>query len=462
MGVVFFLSSAYREISIPYDLMGMEQITVFFTDHLVKGQPLYENFCNFPYLINPYPPVYFFITALIAKLCGIQSFFNLLVLSRLLTLAATLLAAFAIFKISRRLQCNNIVSGMASLIFLANPLLYRLGYVGRSDMIACLFSLLAIYSILKGRRGLYFYLSVIFALLAIYSRQQYISVFISIVIYLLCTHQRKQAIKFTAYYLSVGLAFFIWLNYITNGSAYLNLVIANIGSFDPSNSQVIWFFMLSLLPSNLILIVLAMFILKREYVLLKAYVLFSFIMVVVTSLKVGGGGPNYWLEVLAISAVMSGPIIERILFYRKRNLIYLMLFSILLFPYVRYSIAWLRGRFAAEDFYEREALVKFIRNIKGYVWYDLSLDVFILADKPVVNTAWTSYGLLVRRGRCDDSFLVSMLKDKKFGCIIFYIPPDRQRLKGPKYLTENMQRAIDNNYVLHKKAKEYWLFLPSD
>jgi len=450
VGFLFFLGMAVTLLSFPFDISGDSHV-VYHLDTFLKGQPLYENYCNFPHRINFYGPVYYLISAFMAKLMNLRTFLSLQILCRTLTLFFTFLCSASIFVICRRIKWNIPISLIASFLFLSNPLLIAWGFSARVDLMAVFYSALAIYMILLEKGRISIYSAVFFSLLACYTKQSYISAAISIIIYFILRRKYRSAIEFIIPYICISLFIFFLLNYVT-GWTYLEYFRAiSFGGLAQISAVLrpMWW---KVLPF-FVLIVVSMVRSKDIPILL---VIYAFVATAITFIALGGiwTSENYFLEPMLASAFMAARMLYRLCLERNKAIITLVLF-LLAFTYLRYTLAWSRGRFMTDmEQYRpgKELIVKILKEAKGDVFVNCGLDIVIKAGKPVVNTNWAAYVLLAKNGKCSYGEILSKIQKREFGCIVMW----RQRTK----FAEKIEDAIANNYSLTQSIDNKLIYHP--
>jgi hypothetical protein len=451
-----FLRNAAFWLAFPYDVMYCSRIA-YNLYLFVNGTPLYEHYCSFPEHITLYTPLYYVFVSAIAKLGQVYSYMPLLFLSRLVTFSCSLLSAALIFFISLRLKYGKATSAIASLLFLGNPILYWWGFSSRVDLMALSLSLFALYMVLVSEKRLYLAFALFFALASFYTKQSYFCASLAIAFHLCSKKKFRLALEFTSLYLIVGCVIFLWLNYITGWAFYLNSIVGAIlvvphylhkafNALDGCGWKVVPVFLL---------VPLSLYKIKGLHPLVIIYAFFSYVTAAVSSSGIWSA-ENYWLEALAPSVLIAAPLVSR-LSIRKDKIVTVVLLPLFLFAYLRYPVAYFRGRLASvmeSTAPSSKLVVEFLKQTKGEVFYDGDPDLLIRSGKNVFSADWSSYILLVRKNKCADLEMVERIRNKGFSCLIFH------EGYSAAELTTGIEEAIKNNYRINRRIGSHEIFTP--
>lgn len=129
LGVIFYLRSAILFLFYPYDLR-FDSYPVHNVYRFIEGQPLYKYGFVLPYYCNLCAPLYFIISAFLAKIVNLKYFSALLILCRMVTISAILLSSVIIFGICRRLKYSKATGIIACLLFFRQPSYFYMGFCG--------------------------------------------------------------------------------------------------------------------------------------------------------------------------------------------------------------------------------------------------------------------------------------------------------------------------------------------
>jgi hypothetical protein len=198
------------------------------------GLSLYSDFRKPPYLITPFPPLWYGFL-LLAQRAGITTLDGLTFFGRALSMASLFGLMLLAFIWNRKRNFGVELSLLSPAFYLAIPLLIPMAIIARQDLPALLFSFLAVLIVtLRPSFGLAA-LAGVAAALAFLTKHSSIGAPIVIVIWLLLLRRWKHAVAFCAFW---GLAVFPVLAYFQIASGHtmmMNLSGAKFGPFGIRN-----------------------------------------------------------------------------------------------------------------------------------------------------------------------------------------------------------------------------------
>jgi hypothetical protein len=195
------------------------------------GEPLYQNFHQFPHLIGPYPPVQPVVSGLMSRLLGL-SVLETVGLARSLTLASGVLAGLLIALNARQLGAGWLASLAGAGLFLPLPFLDEWGFSVRPDLPALALSLLALWLLMARPRQPW--LAAGAAALAFFTKQTALALPIGVLAWLVLTRQWRGVLMFGGAWAGL-LAGGIGLLELATGRTYLlNTLLAHFHT--PKNS----------------------------------------------------------------------------------------------------------------------------------------------------------------------------------------------------------------------------------
>ena len=124
---VFLCYLAYRLVLVFFpqpDIGGVENNVIWFIQRLLNGEPLYTNPEATPFSIAQYAPLYYYLTAAVGKVVGVNpdNVLSVFILSRLISLLLNLVYAGLVMKTAGKLFNasfnRSIISGVFTFIFL--------------------------------------------------------------------------------------------------------------------------------------------------------------------------------------------------------------------------------------------------------------------------------------------------------------------------------------------------------
>ncbi|KPL86950.1 hypothetical protein SE16_12835 [Ardenticatena maritima] len=191
---------------------------------LVQGRPLYRPTLDEPpYTITNYPPLYQMLVALVGAVVGFTY-----ATGRWVSAAASLAAAGAVWALVQALTGDRRAGALAGALFLAFPIVFYWGVLGRVDMLALALSLWGIWWAVRwpqAWRGVIG--AAVLLTAAAFTRQSYLLAAPLAVLCWLAAHERRWAVRFVALFalLVAGLgALAVWW---TDGGFWLHVVVAN-------------------------------------------------------------------------------------------------------------------------------------------------------------------------------------------------------------------------------------------
>ena len=197
-------------IGYPFGLEWLEGASLIQVHRILAGQPLY-NQPSLDYVSLLYSPLYFYLSAIVARLTG----FGFLPL-RLVSFISTLGCAASIYGWVRRHTTGAYVPLMAAGSFLATYKLDGAWFdIARVDMLALFFLLLAVY-LVEGRTTIHLLLAGAAISLAALTKQTYLLLVLPFLVYGFSVQRGRVWQVLVAFVVVSGLAH-IWLNATSNG-----------------------------------------------------------------------------------------------------------------------------------------------------------------------------------------------------------------------------------------------------
>ena len=183
-----FLFIASSRIAFPFTLEWMEGGSFVQVSRILNGQALYVR-PSFDFIPQIYPPVYFYVSALVSKVLG-NSFLSL----RLVSILSTLGILFLVFSLVYEHSGSTLGGILASGLFCATYELTRYWFdIARVDSLALALLLLAAYFLLKDKLWASI-LGGIFLALSCFTKQTMLIVAVVFIIYCLFSLRKKDLI----------------------------------------------------------------------------------------------------------------------------------------------------------------------------------------------------------------------------------------------------------------------------
>ena len=270
---------------------------MYFSDNLSKGNTIYQDISQYPFIPGLYSPVYPLVVSLPVKIFGLSY-----VTGRVVSIIAALLIGIVLYKIVR-LKARRLISLVAPLLFFASSYIFNWSVLYRVDVLGLLFCLIGVFIILKYENRRLVYLSIPFFLLAVFTKQSYLVAPAASFIYL-AFRSKMLAAKFGVMFGGLLVLLFLLGNYLTNGQLYLHLITYQ--NLSPVLDWTIKRYSEFLVVHAVIFILSLSFaiygIIRKRHLLLAIY----FIIAAIAATTVGrpGAAGNYFLELIALCCVL--------------------------------------------------------------------------------------------------------------------------------------------------------------
>ena len=227
---LLFVLQTVRFLPVRSDNMYPEAAGVLSSLRWSQGHSLYQDYRQPPYLITPFPPVWYGILRAGAKL-GFSDLTRLTLFGRIMSLVGLLGMLYIGYLYNRRLGFPRLLCLLTPLLYLAFPLLLPWAFTARPDLLALWFGVISLF--LVGFRIDSFSIATagVIAALAFLTRHNAVSVPVAVVLWLLWRRRWKHAIAFSATWWLVIAATVVAFQMTTHGAFLLNLSGATFGTF---------------------------------------------------------------------------------------------------------------------------------------------------------------------------------------------------------------------------------------
>jgi len=222
--IFLFIHWSYKLLTADIQVDYGEGEIVNFAYRISKGEMIYRNISNYPFLFCNYPPLFPWIYSLF-----MDEQISLLP-ARLISLFSLLIILIIIFKIVYLESSSIYLSLMASFLCIYFYPLFFWAPLCRIDIMATALSLTGFWFVIRYRDRPLQYLSVLFFLLALYTKQTLIAAPLAAYIYLILNNRKQGLISFAGLLISGGFIFAL-LTFLTDGAFYYNLIVYNSRGF---------------------------------------------------------------------------------------------------------------------------------------------------------------------------------------------------------------------------------------
>jgi hypothetical protein len=458
--LLFYFINAYIAITYPYDIDYGEGLLLNQAKLISQGINIYKDISNYPYILAMYTPVYSFISAFFITLFGIS--FSI---GRVISIGSAILIGLLIYKIIKE-KTNRQIAFISSLIFFASPYIYTWTSLFRVDTLGLLFSLTGIYIVHKHEHDKKLYVAVLFFVLSIYTKQSFIGAPIAAVCYLFL-RDKKLGTKFAGLFGVSVLTPFLITNYLTDGGFYLHTVVYNASPYSIKMAIVRY---LDMIKNHMILFgfasTYAIYILyKREFNLFIIYFMIS----IAIAFTVGKAGAeiNYFLELVAISCILTGELLGYLQFRTDKEslldnlIVVLLLLQLVSFFHVPHNHWWRVGA-------DKKNAINNFNKISSYL---AKTDDNVLTQNSsfaVLNGKTylfqpEMFTELQRKGLWDQSKFVNDITAERFPLLILYVDVNDAGSvqEHQAFFTSEMIDAIRRHYRIVEKIGGSNIYMPN-
>ena len=227
---LFFVLQTVRFLPVRSDNMYPEAAGVLSSLRWSQGQPLYQDYRQAPYLITPFPPVWYAVLATGAKL-GLSDVSRLTFFGRIVSLVGLFSMLSIGYLYNRGLGFPRLLCTVTPVLYLAFPLLLPWAVTARPDLLALWFGVMSLYLVAFRVDSVSTLAAGLLAALAFLTRHNAVSVPVAVVLWFVWSRRWKHAIAFsTAWWLAVT-ATVVAFQMTTHGAFLLNLSGATFGTF---------------------------------------------------------------------------------------------------------------------------------------------------------------------------------------------------------------------------------------
>jgi TM2 domain-containing membrane protein YozV len=439
-----------------------------------------NNFSSPPYTISNYPPFFIMVQVPLYWIFGPALWYG-----RMISIICAFVTAFFIFLTIFTLTRNWIGSVVGGLLLIAFPYIRQWSIFSRIDELALALSWSALYVTVRyvgktadrplQKRG--FWLATALFVGSIYTRQTYAMAapFAAVTWLILGSHERMKsqvglAIKLGLAVWGISLALFLFINVLTRGGFYLNIVASNI---NPFYWETVYRHMQEILSSFYPLLILAgLFLLlerwiKKEHSQIWPLAASYLLAASAGSLMIGktGSSINYLFELCAALSLTVGAAVAWIGRLKWGGKIWVQIIMIAALAFQLSSLTdwngmdfsgfgnFLTNRVAHKENIER--LAQNVKNAPGIVLADEYMGLIPLANKRLYFQPF-EFKQLAEAKIVDETSFVGEIRECNFDIVLLYNPD-----KWPAVLMRwtpaqlamlrdfyRLDEVVDNVYVL--------------
>ncbi|HEX6033407.1 MAG TPA: glycosyltransferase family 39 protein, partial [Anaerolineales bacterium] len=455
---IIFVLHTWMSVAYRYSLDYGEAPLIDQAVRLAAGENIYRpDISTPPYTIANYPPLY--VISLIPFLNWFDSPFHM---ARMISAIATLLSGLFISLITYTFSKNRLAALVAAMLFLASPYVVQWSGRARIDALALAFATGALFVFVrwpKERWG--WFAGGLLLVAAAYTRQSYALAAPLAGFVWLWTKDKRHAIALALLVGGLGIALFLFINTVTDGGFYYNIVTANVNEFTwerlGENLAQLW------RDNQLILVLSVLFLLigwrsQKSWPLLAVFLVGAFL----SALTIGkiGSNINYFLELAAALALVGGVLVVWSQVYPWRNVVVLLLIALqlglLLRSSMQLNVDWILGQ-RYLDFNALQRLEQEVKRMDGPVLADEYMGLLTMNDRPLYLQPF-ELSQLAHAGMWDQQPLLEEIRNQNFDGILIHhfdtTPVFKERW------TAEMLKAIDEYYRPVKTLAGTVMYIP--
>lgn len=452
-----FAVDATQSIAFPYPLDYGEGPLLGQTMRLGHLKAIYRSDLTFPpYTVSNYPPVYPLVLSPLVRFWGPAFWYG-----RLLSSLSLVAAAVLIGVILKSLTGDVLAAAIGGLSLLAFPPAAYWAQLYRVDALALALSLAGLcVCVRRPRESWTLPVATLLLTTAIYTRQSYgLAAPLAGCSWLVYTAGWRRAVALAASIAVAGASLFWLLDLATTGGFRLNVLTANINTYDPDS--LFWYFsdIWMLMPLAVIgaaaYVVLAGWFGVPSSRLIGPYLVGA----VLSALTIGkvGSNVNYLLEAGAGVSLALGALLA---WQRPRRLVYIAIALLLILDMSLMILASpyrtvLHARLAQPE--AARQLLGIVHASHGLVLADEDVGLLPLDGRKIYFQPF-EMTQLARAGRWDQQAFLADIERQAFSAILLYRIPDVP-LHRTRW-TDEMLATIDRRYIIEQRIGQTDIYRP--
>jgi len=452
-----FAMDATRSIAFPYPLDYGEGPLLGQSVRLGHLEGIYRpDLTSPPYTVSNYPPIYPLVLSPLTRLWGPAYWYG-----RVLSSLSMIAAAVLIGLILKSLTADPLASAVGGLSLLAFPPAAYWALLYRVDALALALSLAGLSLCVRYPRGRWTVpVAALLLTAAIYTRQSYgLAAPLAACGWLVHTTGWRRAVVLAASVAVASAALFVLFDLATGGGFPLNVVTANINTYDPGS--LLWYLsdIWTLMP--LAVIGTAVYAMSAGWFGVPSWKLIGPYLVgaVLSALTIGkvGSNVNYLLEAGAAASLSLGALLA---WQRPRRLVHAAIALLLILDVSLMVLASpyrtvIHARFAQPE--AGRQLLGIVHASRGIVLADEDMGLLPLDGRPIYFQPF-EMTQLARAGQWDQRAFLADIERQAFAAILLYrfpgVPLHRTRW------TDEMLAAIDRRYVIEQRIDQTDVYRP--
>lgn len=448
VAVLFFLVHELRAVAFPFPLDYGEGPLLEQARRLAAGDAIYRpTLTDYPFTIANYPPVYPLLLALVGKVAGFTY-----PAARVVSFLGAGASAWLVAAIVRQVTGEARAGMCAAALFLANPYVVFWATLARIDLVALPLSLGAVLVVLQTPRSTRrVALALGLAALAAMTRQSHLLAAPAAIVVGLLVERRWRALGLVAAAAVALAAAVLALNAWTHGGFLLHTVTANRNRY---SWPLLEYFLGDLACTSGVLLALGLasaFALRGLPRTTRAILLTYLVATALSALTIGkvGSHVNYFLEIVASSAIFGGLALSRALASSRPWAVAATATVAVAAIAVGLGFSLLRPQNMEAKLRQRadfDALAAKLRAEPGPVLADETMGVLVMTGHPIELQPF-EFTQLARQGQWDDSRVVGDIRRGRFGLILINDGPETPESWTKERWTAGMLAAVHARYA---------------
>lgn len=306
---VLFLIEAARFIPVTDENVHTESAYIVSAQRWAQGLPLYSDFRKPPYLITPFPPLWYSFL-LLAQRAGITGIDALTLFGRALSMGALIGIVCLLFWWNRRRGFDRESSLLSCTFYLGIPLLMPMAVIARQDLPALFFSLLAVLVVSMRPSAAFASLAGVIAGLAFLTKHSSVAAPITAVLWLLTLRRWRDSALFCTLWAIVVIPVMAHFQVASGHTMLMNLSGSKFGPASTKNLHDILIHLMTTSGEQIMLVLfgfaLFAFLEKNDNArdrLLKIYFLVS-LPLALFACRFANATANHFLEPIMVWALL--------------------------------------------------------------------------------------------------------------------------------------------------------------
>jgi len=308
----FFLYRSFYLIAYRYPTLFVEPYLLEGARLLGRGQNIYTDIQEPPYLGVVYPPFFFVVVGLMFRLFGVSY-----AVGRSISFVSAILIGLVIYKATLQETKQRFVASVAALLFFAAHYVYTFVPDFRVDMLGILLAFSGVFVLSRARENgwLPIVVSPILFSLAFYTKQSLLVAPLAASLYLVVIGKIQKGVAVGALFAAIVVPLFLILNQLTHGQFYQHIVVFHALPLDLERAlreMYKWVIMYPVICGLVLVGTLWLTTNRTHLSIWHGYLVASLLVALISTARVGVWINNL-IELWAISCTVAGITLASIL-----------------------------------------------------------------------------------------------------------------------------------------------------